>query len=171
MVLEANPLSVSRSNKSSWIEWLRLAISPQPLLPVQDPDHEGKLIGKRQILYTLALAAPVPLLTSAAGLKLFPGAWAWVAGAGIAVWILASGGMVLNQYGRLKWEKLAARHLSHLGVLGAALVFSFYAYKAFFPSVPVGLVLLIGVAICIICIPWVMDCIRGDNIGTTGPKD
>ncbi|CAO2195544.1 unnamed protein product [Urochloa humidicola] len=165
LVLAANPLSASSASKSSWIQRLRLTISPQyPLLPVQDPDAEGKLIGKRQILYALALAAPVPLLTSAAGLKLFPGAWALVAGAGVAVWILATGGMVLNQYGRLNWEKLAARHLSHLGVLGAALVFIFYVYRAFFPSVPGALAFLISVAICSLCIPWVMSCIRGDDV-------
>nr|XP_034597691.1 uncharacterized protein LOC117858683 [Setaria viridis] len=84
-VLEDEPL-VASDAKCSRTKRLRLAITPQePLLPIQVPDDEAKLIEKRQILYGLALAAPVPLLTSAAGLQLFPGAWAFVAGAGIAV--------------------------------------------------------------------------------------
>ncbi|RCV28539.1 hypothetical protein SETIT_5G412300v2 [Setaria italica] len=164
--LSARSLADTASDaKCSWTKRLRLAITPQePLLPIQVPDDEAKLIEKRQILYGLALAAPVPLLTSAAGLQLFPGAWAFVAGAGIAVWIVTSCGMVLNQYGRLDWEKRAARALGRLGVLGAALMFSFYGYRAFFPSAPWGLVILIGAAVLGLGAPWAMSCIRGDDV-------
>lgn len=66
---------------------------------------QANLIGKRQVLYTVALAAPVPLLTSAAALHLFPDGWAVVAGAGVFVWILASGGMCsLSMHTELFWK-------------------------------------------------------------------
>jgi hypothetical protein len=124
---------------------------PQAQMPISDA-----VIGKRQVLYAMALAAPVSILTSAAGLQLFAGNWIWVAGAGVAVWILATGGMLLNQFGQMDWEEIAGRHLGRLGVLGAVVLMSFYAYRAFFPAFPSALIFLVGLALVTVGIPWIL---------------
>lgn len=108
------------------------------------------------MVYALALGAPVAILTSAAGLHVFPDAWAWIAGGSLGVWILAAGGTVLNQYAQTGWERLAARHLGRLGVLGAAVLFSFFTHIVFFPSASWGFWLLLGIAAVILVIPWIL---------------
>lgn len=115
-----------------------------------------QLVDKRDVLYALAFGAPVAMLTSAAGLHIFPGAWAWVAGASLGVWILASSGMVINQYALLDWERLIARHLGRLGVLGAAVLFCFFTYRAFFPSVSWALWVLLAIAVGALGLPWIL---------------
>ncbi|CAL4960013.1 unnamed protein product [Urochloa decumbens] len=142
---------------------LRAAISaPEPMLPIR-AKHEKELVDKREVLYALALGAPVGILTSVAGLHIFPGAWAWVAGASVGIWILAASGMVVNQYAVLDWERLVARHLGRLGVLGAAVLFCFFSYRAFFPTVSWGFWILLAIAARALGEPWILSCIRGDG--------
>jgi hypothetical protein len=95
---------------------------------------QKELIDKRQIMYAMAVALPVSLLASAAGVHVFAGRGAWAAGAGVCVWTISTAGMVLNQYGKLNWELLAARHLNRVCLLGSAVLLSFNAFRAYFPS-------------------------------------
>ncbi|WVZ67839.1 hypothetical protein U9M48_016867 [Paspalum notatum var. saurae] len=137
-VASSPPLSCFSYPSSYWVLLFASVFYGNHAIP-------AKLTDMRQVLYVLALGAPVSLLTSAVSLNLFKGDWAWVAGISGAVWILASAGLVLNQYGRLDLELFCARHLSRLGVLGAAVLMSFYIYLAYFPT---------------------QSCIRGDDIAS-----
>ncbi|PUZ53535.1 hypothetical protein GQ55_5G059500 [Panicum hallii var. hallii] len=161
----ASSISVQEAvTRPSFKQRLRAAISaPEPLLPIHAED-EKKRIDKRAVLYGLALGAPVAILTSAAGLDTFHGAWAWVAGASVSVWIFAATGMVLNQYAVLDSERLAAWHLGRLGVLGAVVLFCFFAYRAFFPSALWALWILLSIAAVANGLLWIFSCIRGDDV-------
>lgn len=117
---------------------------------------QKQLVDKREVLYALALATPVAILTAAAGLNVFHGAWASVAGASIGIWILAASGMVVNQYAVFDLERLAARHLGRLGVLGAAVLFCFFTYRTFFPSTSWALWLLLAIAAIALGLPWML---------------
>ncbi|CAO2178583.1 unnamed protein product [Urochloa humidicola] len=120
-------------------QWLRVSLSAQnPMLPVHAEREKVVDKDKREVLYALVLGAPLAILTSAAGLHVIPDAWAWVASASVGMWILAASGTVLNQYSQLDCERLAARHLGQLGVLGAALLFCFFTCSVFFPSLAPG---------------------------------
>ena len=111
------------------------------------------------MLYGLALGAPLATLTAAAGLNMVTSAWAGVAGASASVWVLAASGMVLNQYAVLDCERLAARHLGRLGVLGAAALFCYFVYHAFFfPSSSWAFWLLLVIALVAHGLSWIFAC-------------
>lgn len=96
---------------------------------------QAKLVGKRQVLYAIALGTPLVLLTSAASLNIFPSGYAkWIAGATVFVWLAVSAGMVANQYGTTHLELMAAINLSRIRMVGVCMLLCVYAFWAFFPS-------------------------------------
>ncbi|CAO1942617.1 unnamed protein product [Urochloa humidicola] len=76
--------------------------------------------------------------------------------------------MVINQYAVSDWERLVARHLGRLGVLGAAVLFCFFMYRAFFPSVSWAFWILLAIAAGALGLPWILSCIRGDDDVSSG---
>lgn len=70
-------------------------------LSESDGHLQAKLVDKRQVLFGIALGAPVVLLVPAVATNTFPAKYApWIGGTSFFVWILVSVGVVANQYGK-----------------------------------------------------------------------
>ncbi|KXG33885.1 uncharacterized protein LOC110433773 [Sorghum bicolor] len=102
-----------------WLDRLRAATSgPEPTLPLHR-ERQEKETEKRQALFGVALAVLLALLTTAAGVHVFPSALGpWIAIIGALFWIAISCGLVLDLYGNTKLEFQIAACLSRLGIGG-----------------------------------------------------
>lgn len=153
-----------------WLERLRAAISgPEPTLPVHRVrQRQEKLTDKRQALFGVALAAPLALLTSAAGVQVFPSAFApWIAGISAVLWIAVSCGLVMDLFGNTKLEFQLASCLSRLGVMGVTVLFCLFVFGAFFPSATVTMWALVASAVALHAFLCVVSRTRGDDQAST----
>jgi hypothetical protein len=120
---------------------------------------QEKLIDKRHALFGVALAALLALLTSAAGVQVFPSAFGpWIARIGVVFWIVVSCGLVMDLYGKTKLEFQLASCLSRLGMMGVMVLFCLFICGAFFPSATVTTWAMVASAVALHAFLCVVVC-------------